>query len=152
MTAGLCGFIEYEGYYRSDVSGNNYQLLNANSAGPVKYNAATRTFTFDSDDHTLIGKTRSVQVRAKLTDYPSLITETDTFTVTYGNKCLDPVSFDDTAQTDVTFTYDGSNIFTLTPFSINPAECPIKYDISSVERKDGSTFTGDLSRSDFTNY
>lgn len=92
-----------------------------------------------------------MQIRVKLASYSS-VTDRTTISVVYGNKCLDPDSFSSVAQTGVTFTYGGANNFVLTPFTINPAECPIEYFVSSVKRKDDSTFTGDLTRTDFTNY
>ena len=117
---------------------------------PVKYDPATRTFTFDSDLTALIGQVRKIEVRSKLTSYPT-ITNTQTFTVTFGNKCKDPVTFTSVSQTDQVYTYDGTNKFTLKPFTINPTECGITYATTSIKRKDSSTHTGDLKTTSFTN-
>ena len=140
----LCGDFAYTAAYDGTPIGpTNNQ--------PLDYDPATRTFTAESDDTILIGKTKPYSVTASLADHPTAQTVTASSTITFNDPCDDPFSFSSTAQTDpARYAYQGSATFELTPFSIDPSFCPVSYACTSVVRDDGQTNTY-IDCADFSN-
>jgi len=93
----LCGTISYTGNFNgTPVDGD-----------PLDYATDTRIFTADSEDRDLIGKAFDYSVVATLTSYqpsvfPTASTVTGTGEITFVDPCLNPFTFDSTAQNDAT--------------------------------------------------
>ena len=122
----------------------NDVVIDGNS-DPLSYNEATREFTADSDDVTLITQILPFSVEAEFTEYPlvdnlTVSTAVATADVEFDNPCLDPFTFETIGQNNpASDEYTGTNIvFTLTKFTIDPPRCKINYACTSVEKIGGA--------------
>ena len=121
-------------------------------SGPLTYDPASRSFTYESNEESLISEIHSYGLTAQLASYPSTPVVTSTAQIEFNNPCLDPFSFSAEDQTDPSSDkYSGSPInFELTQFSIDPPRCKIDYECVRIERVDGATMPADgLGCSDF---
>jgi len=132
----LCGDIAYSATFDgTPVDGD-----------PLAYDSATRKFTANSDDQSLIGSTKTYTVSAKFATWPSSIystasSVTKSGTIEFIDPCLDPFTFESTGQTDpASDKYTGNDItYTLTPFTITPDYCEVSYVCDSITFENGAT-------------
>jgi len=84
----LCGNIAYSATFDGT----------AVNGDPLDYDSATRKFTADSDDQSLIGLTKPYAVIATLSDYPpSKTSVAASSTINFVDPCLNPFTFMATA-------------------------------------------------------
>ena len=132
----LCGEVEYSATFDgTEVDGD-----------PLDYDPVTRKFTADSEDRSLIGLTKPYAVIATFANWPpstytSAPSVTGSSTIEFVDPCLNPFTFQSTAQTaPAPDKYTGNAItFTLNPFTITPDYCEVSYACDSITFEDQPT-------------
>ena len=130
----LCGGIVYKGQYMgADLAAN----------GPLTYDPATREFTADSEDSSLIGMVKTYGVVAELANYPTATTNgpsaSSSNNIEFNDPCLDPFDFSTNPQGSISDNYSGvEQRLEIVPFTIEPSLCKVRYTCTSVTRVDGN--------------
>ena len=142
----LCGSLVYEPRY-------NGQAL---TGQVLTYVSATRKFTVSTDDDTLSGNIVPYSVIATLVNYPadqyaSAPSVENGANILFNDPCRTPVSLFESTQLDSTKSdkYSGVPVvFQSTRFDIDPPQCRVTYECTSVTYDDNQSSVIDCS--DFT--
>ena len=111
----------------------------------VDYDSATKEFTVNTSDRTLVDQEKPYSLHAELTSWPknqhsTASTATATNKISYISPCRKPFAFtavnQDNAQPD---GYSGQPIdWQFKPFTVAPDWCPVTYTCTDVKRVDGA--------------
>jgi hypothetical protein len=123
----------------------------------LSYVTATRKFTVSTSDQSLIGEIVPYSVIATLSNYPvdqysnAPVAENGA-NILFDNPCNVPVSFFASTQIDADKTDKFSGIpvtFQLTQFDIDPPQCRVTYECTSVTDINGQATPMDCSKFSF---
>ena len=116
----------------------NGEVIDATTGDVLNYVPGSSQFTCETADTSLHDKSFPYSLEAQLIAWPSVQAQTVS-QIDFGHQCEVPTAFAATSQqSPAPNKYTGTKIlYELNPFTIQPVDCKVDYECTSVARVDG---------------